>query len=115
MNARNIVDLAGDPAWQARLSDLAAVPRTRQQLELTRCLCVQALDTAVRRHAWVITDLFTATGRRQVVVKGKNLTAVQWVVGTGGALTRVPGGESCCERSARRRADTCCHRRTSAS
>jgi uncharacterized protein (TIGR01319 family) len=93
VNARNIVDLAGDPAWEARLSDLEAVPRTQQQLELTRWLCVQAVDTSVRRHAGVITDLFTATGRRKVV-KGKDLTAVRWLVGTGGALTRVPGGEA---------------------
>ena len=42
------------------------------------------------RHAGVITDLYTPTGRRQIV-KGKDLTAVSWVVATGGALTRVEG------------------------
>lgn len=104
VNARNVVDLAGDPAWQARLSDLAAVPRTEAQRELTRWLCTRALDTSVRRHAGIVTDLFTATGRRQVV-KGKDLTAVRWLVGTGGALTRIPGGEALlravCERPGR--------------
>jgi hypothetical protein len=38
-----------------------------------------------------VTSLYTATGRRQVV-KGKDLTSVRWLVGTGGALTRVAGG-----------------------
>lgn len=91
INARNIVELAGDPVWESRLPDLQALPTTDQQLELTRWLCAQAVETAIRRHAGVITDLYTATGRRQIV-KGKDLTSVRWLVGTGGALTRVPGG-----------------------
>jgi hypothetical protein len=93
VNARNIVELAGDPVWEARLPDLQALPSTEQQLELTRWLCARAVEAASRRHAGVITDLYTATGRRQIV-KGKDLTAVKWLVGTGGALTRVPGGEA---------------------
>jgi len=93
VNARNIVERVGDPAWEARLADLEAVPRSERQLEMTRWLCAQAVQTAIRRHAGVITDLYTATGKRQVV-KGKDLTSVKWLVGTGGALTRVAGGEA---------------------
>lgn len=93
VNAHNIVDLAGDPSWADRLSDLRALPETERQLELTRWLGARAVETAIRRHAGVVTDLYTPTGKRQIV-KGKDLTAVQWVVGTGGALTRVPGGEA---------------------
>ena len=52
-----------------------------------------AVETAIRRHAGVVTDLYTPTGKKQIV-KGKDLTAVKWVIGTGGALTRVPGGEA---------------------
>ncbi|MGB4594581.1 MAG: glutamate mutase L, partial [Anaerolineaceae bacterium] len=48
-------------------------------------------ETAIRRHAGVISDQYTPVGRKQVV-KGKDLSAVKWVVGTGGALTRIPGG-----------------------
>ena len=36
-------------------------------------------------------DAYTPTGRKQTV-RGKDLTAVKWVVGTGGALTRIEGG-----------------------
>jgi uncharacterized protein (TIGR01319 family) len=93
VNARNIVDLAGDPAWEARLVDLQALPSTEQQRALTRWLCARAVETGVRRHAGVVTDLYTPTGKKQIV-KGKDLTAVKWVVGTGGALTRVEGGEA---------------------
>jgi MutL-like protein len=102
VNARNLV--AGDPTWEARLGDLVAVPHTGRQLELTRWLCAQAVEIALRRHAGVISDLYTPTGRR-LLVKGKDLTAVRWLVGTGGALTRVPGGEatlrSCCQAPGR--------------
>lgn len=93
VNARNIVEMAGDPAWESRLPDLEAMPHTERQIELTRWLCARAVDTAIRRHAGVVTDLYTPTGKKQIV-KGKDLTAVRWVVGTGGALTRIAGGEA---------------------
>lgn len=92
INARNIIDQADDPGFEIRLDDLSALPQTRGEIELTRWLCTKAVETAVRRHAGVVMDLYTPTGKRQVV-KGKDLTAVKWVVGTGGALTRIPGGE----------------------
>ncbi len=93
INARNIVALNGDPGWESRLADLQALPQTEQEIELTRWLCLRAVEIAIRRHAGVVTDLYTPTGKKQIV-KGKDLTAVKWVVGTGGALTRVPGGEA---------------------
>jgi len=92
VNARNIIEQAGDPAWEARLPDLQALPKTEQQVELTRWLCARAVDIAIKRHAGIVTDLYTPTGKRQIV-KGKDLSAVQWLVGTGGALTLVAGGE----------------------
>ena len=110
INAANIVRLSGDTAWQARLSDLQALPVTEQQVQLTRWLCQQAVETAVRRHAGTVSDLYTPTGKRQVV-KGKDLSAVQWVIGTGGALTRLPGGEEILRSLARKQANTCCPRR----
>lgn len=91
VNAGNIVALAGRPDWAADLSELRATPRTPSEQGLTRQLAEFAVTTAVRRHAAVVSDLYTPSGRTQVV-RGKDLTAVRWVVGTGGALTRVPGG-----------------------
>lgn len=93
INARNIVEMEGDPAWEARMPDLQAMPNTERQKELTRWLCARAVEAGVKRHAGVVTDLYTPTGKRQIV-KGKDLTAVKWVVGTGGALTRIEGGEA---------------------
>jgi uncharacterized protein (TIGR01319 family) len=93
VNARNIVEMVGDETWEQRLVDLRAMPHTEQEKALTRWLCARAVDTGARRHAGVVTDLFTPSGKKQIV-KGKDLSAVKWVVGTGGALTRVEGGEA---------------------
>jgi uncharacterized protein (TIGR01319 family) len=92
VNAHNIIEMVGDAEWESRLPDLQAMPHTERQKELTRWLCARAVEIGVRRHAGVVTDLFTPTGKKQIV-KGKDLTAVQWLVGTGGALTRVEGGQ----------------------
>lgn len=98
VNAANVVALAretsGAADGEARLADLAALPVTGRQKALTRWLCERAVSIGVRRHAGVVSDLFTPTGRRQVV-KGKDLTAVKWVVATGGALTKVDGASEC--------------------
>jgi uncharacterized protein (TIGR01319 family) len=92
INAENIIALADDSDFNFQIEDLRAVPQTRQEIELTRWLCTRAVETAIRRHAGVVMDLYTPTGKRQIV-KGKDLSAVQWVIGTGGALTRIPGGK----------------------
>lgn len=93
VNAGNIVEMQGDSEWEAHLDDLQAIPNTANQKAFTRWLCARAVETGIRRHAGIVTELFTPTGKKQIV-KGKDLTAVKWVIGTGGALTRVEGGEA---------------------
>ena len=92
INARNIVDLEPDPQRRPQLSDLQAIPHTDDEIALVHWLCEKAVNIAVRRHAAVVADSYTPTGRKKLV-KGKDLTAVKWIIGTGGALTRVEGGE----------------------
>lgn len=92
VNAGNILELEDDPAWAARAEEIKAMPQSAREREMTRRLCWRAVEVGVRRHAGALMDIFTPTGRKQVV-RGKDLTAVKWVVGTGGALTRGDGGE----------------------
>lgn len=94
VNARNVVELAGEGTSGSHLDDLAALPTTEREKALTRWLCERAVSIGARRHAGVVSDLYTPTGRRQVV-KGKDLTAVKWVVATGGALTKVERASEC--------------------
>jgi uncharacterized protein (TIGR01319 family) len=91
INARNIVELEQDPQWLERLVDLQAIPRTEQQKEMVHWLCTKAVNIGVRRHAAVVSESYTPTGKKKMI-KGKDLTAIQWIIGTGGALTRVDGG-----------------------
>ena len=63
---------------------------------MTSWLCRKAVEIGVRRHAAVVSEIFTPVGRRQVI-KGKDLSAVKYVIGTGGALTRVEGGRKILE------------------
>ncbi len=93
VNAKNIMALANDPEWEEQMQHLMAMPKTEQQMKLTHWLTQRAVETAIRRHAGVVSDLYTPSGKIKIV-RGKDLTAVQWLVGTGGALTHVQGGDA---------------------
>lgn len=92
VNANNVLELAEDDSLQKRASEIKAMPETQREKELTSWLCKKAVEVGVRRHAGVIADLFTPSGKKQII-KGKDLSAIKWLVGTGGALTKVEGGE----------------------
>lgn len=94
VNARHVVELSGELMAETHLDDLAALPATEREKALTRWLCEKAVAIGARRHAGVVSDIYTPTGRRPIV-KGKDLTAVKWVVATGGALTKVERAAEC--------------------
>lgn len=94
VNAENIMHLPGGDEWEKRKDDLRAMPRTERERELTRWLCSRAVELGARRHAGTISDLYTPAGKKKIV-KGKDLSAVKWVIATGGALTRVEGAADC--------------------
>jgi hypothetical protein len=68
-----------------------AIPTTPAETEAASLLARTAVVTALERHAGRLTHLYTPRGR-QTVAKGRDLTACRFVIGTGGALTRLPGG-----------------------
>jgi uncharacterized protein (TIGR01319 family) len=70
-----------------------ALPATPEQIEAAHALAAFCTVTGVRRHAGKLAHLYTPTGR-QTVARGRDLTACRLLVGTGGALTRLPGGEA---------------------
>ena len=63
-------------------------PTRRSPPRVARAL---ATVTGVYRHAGQLAYLYTPTGR-QTVARGRDLTACRLLIGTGGALTRLPGG-----------------------
>jgi hypothetical protein len=58
-----------------------------------------AAEIALVRHAGRLRYLFGPTGR-VTVAEGKDLTEVEWLVGTGGPLVRFPHGRETLERLA---------------
>lgn len=52
-------------------------------------LALEAVITAVKRHAGKFRDLYGPNGKK-TIAEGKDLTNVRYIVGTGGALTRLP-------------------------
>jgi uncharacterized protein (TIGR01319 family) len=68
-----------------------ALPLTQEQVHAALSLTHVAAVTGVQRHAGKLMHLYTASGR-QTVARGRDLTACRLLIGTGGALTRLPGG-----------------------
>lgn len=68
-----------------------AIPETDEDRAIAVQLARTATVTGVYRHAGRLAYLYTPTGR-QTVARGRDLTACRHVIGTGGALTRLPGG-----------------------
>ncbi|MEL7666688.1 MAG: glutamate mutase L [Actinomycetota bacterium] len=69
-----------------------AVPSTARETAAAVLLAGTAARVGVERHAGQLAHLYTPRGR-QTVARGRDLTACRLLVGTGGALTRLPGGE----------------------
>jgi hypothetical protein len=68
-----------------------ALPQTSDEVAAARTLARIAAVTAVRRHAGSLEHIYTPTGRK-TVARGRDLTACRLLIGTGGALVRLPGG-----------------------
>ena len=107
VNAHHLVELIGEAKLSKELGlDIAAVmrgykpiPETPEQFCLTTRLCLEAGSAAISRHAGRLRHYYTPQGRA-TVAEGKDLTQVKTIVGTGGALTRLPERESILRRLA---------------
>lgn len=73
-----------------------AVPSTPGETAAAALLARTAARVGVERHAGHIAHLYTPRGR-QTVARGRDLTACRIIIGTGGALTRLPDGEAILE------------------
>ena len=101
VNAGNLVNLIGADTLTHELGlDVEVVmqtyrpiPETPEQFRLTERLCREAGVRALERHAGALRYLYTPSGRK-TIAEGKDLTAVKTIVGTGGALTRLPNRET---------------------
>ena len=112
INARNVAETAGLDALQAatgldpvsELERLRPIPNDDGMRRFVEALTLAAAKEAVNRHVGRIRYLYTPSGR-VTVASGKDLTTVKWIIGTGGALTRLDIGARL-ENALRRRPET---------
>lgn len=71
------------------LESYVAIPKTPEEITLVERLTREAVYRATERHAGALRYIYGPSGR-STVAEGKDLTQVRYIVGTGGALTRLP-------------------------
>ena len=107
INAHHLVEQIGEVKLSRELDlDIAAVmrdykpiPVSPEQFRLTQRLCLEAGLIAISRHAGRLRHYYTPQGRA-TAAEGKDLTQVKTIIGTGGALTRLPERENILRRLA---------------
>ncbi len=73
----------------ATLESYVAIPKNEAEFKLVERLTKEAVLKAVERHAGKLRYVYGPSGR-VTLAEGKDLTQVRYIVGTGGALTRLP-------------------------
>jgi uncharacterized protein (TIGR01319 family) len=96
VNAQQIFALIGTDKLTSRYGEayfnlLKPIPKLPEEINLSRELTSKAVEVAVKRHAGRLISLYGSFGRN-TYAQGKDLTKVQFIIGTGGALTRLPSG-----------------------
>lgn len=65
------------------------IPDTDELIKFVEILTLEAVLTAIDRHVGKFRHLYGPSGKK-TLAEGKDLTNVKWIIGTGGALTRLP-------------------------
>lgn len=98
VNMRNIVSVIGKENLVEELNDInidyimetyKAIPKTDDEIKFVERLTLEAVIKATERHAGKIRYIYGPTGRT-TLAEGKDLSQIKYIVGTGGALTRLP-------------------------
>jgi uncharacterized protein (TIGR01319 family) len=97
LNAANVYRMIKDELNIEERNNLAPLPRDIKEEDYIHQLADKAALTALIRHAGKLRDYY-GPGGRQTVAEGKDLTDVKWIIGTGGALSRLARGREILEK-----------------
>lgn len=100
VNMQNIVEAIGREELSKELNisleDLGdlilnhkPIPQTELEKRFVEILTLYATITAMGRHAGKLKHLYGPSGKK-TIAEGKDLTQVKYIIGTGGALSRLP-------------------------
>ncbi|OPL08231.1 MAG: DNA mismatch repair protein MutL [delta proteobacterium ML8_F1] len=100
INAKNIIEMVGreniikileinGDTLDELIRDYAPIPKSPQEVRLVELLTKEAVVISAHRHAGGFRDLYGGSGKK-TYAQGKDLTGIKYIVGTGGACTRLP-------------------------
>jgi len=100
VNMQNIVNLIGSETLTKELSfDISSImekyqpiPKSENEKIFVERLALEAVKVSLNRHAGKLRNLYGASGKT-TVAEGKDLSNIRYIIGTGGALTRLPNRE----------------------
>lgn len=109
VNMTNIVEKIGKDNLSNELEidveklliDKKPIPRTADEIKFVERLTLEAVLVALERHVGKLRNLY-GPGGKTTVAEGKDLSNVRCVIGTGGALTRLPNGINILKEAIRR-------------
>ncbi|MBE6032092.1 MAG: DNA mismatch repair protein MutL [Clostridiales bacterium] len=97
VNMRNIVEILGKENLEKELGfpldevmeSYKFIPESEREVQFVERLTREAVLKAAERHAGRIRYVYGPSGR-STLAEGKDLTQIKYMIGTGGALTRLP-------------------------
>lgn len=103
VNVQNVIEMVtrdglerklnlSEEAIDQLITHYKPIPETDAEKAFIKLLTLEASTTAIKRHAGKIRYLY-GPGGKKAIAEGKDLTNVKYVIGTGGALTRLEGIE----------------------
>lgn len=106
VNANHVIEKIGVEELKKQFPDLdeilasyKAIPTNSREREFVERLTEEAVLSSLERHAGTIRNLYSSSGKK-TVAEGKDLSAVKYIIGTGGALTRLPNREAILKKAA---------------
>ena len=96
INSKNVIDLLdirdlGQITKEYITQHIKAIPTSMEDIDASIILTKKAVEVAINRHVGTIKRKYD--GDSGFIAYGKDLSQVKYIIGTGGALTRLPGGE----------------------
>lgn len=96
INSANVIDLLdvrdlGEVKKEYIAQHIKPIPIEKEEVRASSLLTKKAVEVAVNRHVGSIKRKFG--GESGFIAYGKDLSQVKYIIGTGGALTRLAGGE----------------------
>lgn len=100
VNRKNVIELLSEHERQGLTKEeidelIRPIPKEEEEIRWSRILTEKAVNTAVDRHAGTIKRIYGSS--RKFSAYGKDLSKVKYIVGTGGALTRLGDGKKILE------------------